>query len=669
MQVNNLFIGPQFQVNAESSFIRPGEVVQAVIKDRFGTNKATVIMKGQEFASKFEGKIPANDSVFVEVVRIDEKGQAIIKPISQDQTPSSNQNKLINDLMMKMGLDPTAHPELRDTLLHLSEKGYSLNKDDIATIKNFLAREQGSFDEKFSTIQALAQRKLEITATQLSAIHNVLQGKSAIGILQTYLQGLNFSLTQDVEQELAVSNNHVQTKNQLNKVNEILSSDIQIEKDTSNSTSIANPNEDMHSARIQQETNSENSDIKEEFSQTQKIDGQMKLSQAEQSIFDDAMKMLNLDSKNVIVTEITKKLSQMAIDFNKMKNDAVKYLDHISRVIEENKPISTTQVKQHLESTINKLDNAILKGNYMLYTDMSTEKQLLSASSQLAKAKDLIAKGSYSEATEIVKEVKTVLNNITFAPKDTKVMHYVSEQSLLHKETQAPKQLLSDLQQAMKPIFEQEPSARGVLETVKRMGLTHENQMAHALMGSSKSENEPNLKTTLLKMIQLEDGNPRKIQALEQSLSNLTGQQLLSKPNSQGTQNIFMQLPVLLDKEIENVKVYINSQKKGKGVDWENCSLYFVLGTKNLGDLGILVNANNRNLSITLKNNHERFAEKAKYFNEDSIQRLKEIGYNVGAINFRPFDEQKQENTSSLKAEKELSSTQITSEKGYDFKV
>lgn len=670
MQINNLFIGTQTQNNAGATTIRAGEVIQAVIKEKYGHNQATVMMKGQEYPATFEGDIPSKGNITVEVVRVDENGQAILKPLTEKATPPSNQNKLINDLMMKMGLDPNTHPELREALRHLSEKGYRLNEDHVSKVNQFINKEQGSYDEKFSTIQALALRRLEITALHLSAIHSALLENSGIGVLLEYLEESRSSLEKDAAQREAVPKNNEHTNKQLDKMNgsPTPSPDVQIDEGTSNGTSMSNPNTDNHKG-LQQELATENIDISEENPKSQNTDSQPVLTQREQAIINDATNMLNLDSKNILVTEITKKLSQLTIDFKKMKNDAVKYLEHINRAIEGNKPINTAQVKQQIESTINKLDNAILKGNYMLYTDMSTEKKLLSASSQLAKAKELMTKGSYSEANQIVKEVKTLLNNITFEPKVTKVMHFVSEQSLLKNEAQPPKPLLAELQQTIKPIIEQEPSARGVFETVKRMGLIHENQTAHALMGTSKSENEPNLKTTLMRMIQLEDGHPRNVQALEQSLTNLTGQQLLNKPNSSGMQNIFMQLPVMLDKEIENVKVYVNSQKKGKGVDWENCNLYFVLGTKHLGDIGVVVNAKNRNLSITLKNNHERFAEKATHFTEDSLQRLKEIGYNVGAINFKTFEEHKQEKTGPLKAENDVMPEQTSPERGYDFKV
>ena len=60
---------------------------------------------------------------------------------------------------------------------------------------------------------------------------------------------------------------------------------------------------------------------------------------------------------------------------------------------------------------------------------------------------------------------------------------------------------------------------------------------------------------------------------------------------------MFFNLPFLLGGKPENLKVYINSKNEGEQVQWENCSLYFLLDTKKLGDVGILLNSTDRNLS------------------------------------------------------------------------
>jgi hypothetical protein len=132
-------------------------------------------------------------------------------------------------------------------------------------------------------------------------------------------------------------------------------------------------------------------------------------------------------------------------------------------------------------------------------------------------------------------------------------------------------------------------------------------------------------------------------------------------------QNLFFQLPILLNKQAENVKVYVNSQKNGERIDWENCNLYFVLETKKLGEVGIMVSAVNRNLSITFKNDREELPKTFEPLTEVTKERLQEIGYHVGAIQIKPLNEP---SGSELKTDqKQNVFTPAYTEKGYDFSI
>ncbi len=105
------------------------------------------------------------------------------------------------------------------------------------------------------------------------------------------------------------------------------------------------------------------------------------------------------------------------------------------------------------------------------------------------------------------------------------------------------------------------------------------------------------------------------MQQVEQAVNNITGQQLLNKQDSSGMQNLFFQLPYLMEKQVENIKIYVNSRKDGDKVDWENCSIYFVLETKKLGDIGVLLSSSEKNVSLTFKSNKDKLDEKVCGFN------------------------------------------------------
>ncbi|MEH6948141.1 hypothetical protein V7068_13935 [Bacillus sp. JJ634] len=396
------------------------------------------------------------------------------------------------------------------------------------------------------------------------------------------------------------------------------------------------------------------------------------LSQAEQYAINEAVQTLKLDSQNIMVTEITKKLSQMAIDFKTLKREITRNLDNISKILKNRNILPQANVKQILESTIHKLDNAILKGDYLLYTDMSTEKKMLAASSQLAEVKKLLAKDEMSEANKIVKEVKANIENIVFKPSDVKVKHFVSDKLGLENFSSA-RQMASTVEQAVQPFTNSEPSARQMYDTIRKLGLTHEHDAGFSLVSKNGTPADPqqteNLKATLMKMVKNEEMKPQLMQQVEQTVNNITGQQLLNKQDSSGMQNLFFQLPYMMEKQVENIKIYVNSRKDGEKVDWENCSIYFVLETKRLGDIGVLLSSSEKNVSLTFRSNKEQLSEKLEGFTEVTQERFCEIGYQLQTMNVKPLNEpQASASTEEHVTEKAKLAPTFT-EKGYDFSI
>jgi hypothetical protein len=375
---------------------------------------------------------------------------------------------------------------------------------------------------------------------------------------------------------------------------------------------------------------------------------------------------LQLQTKDIIVQTITKKMSQVAIDFKNIKRDIMRNLETISQLIEKYKQSAQPQAKQLLETTIKQLDNAILKSDMMLFTDMTTEKQLMKASSQLAEARKRLNKGDYSGAQKIVKEVKDVLEKIKFKPSDVKVKHFVADESL--KFAGSPKEFLTHMNKTVQPVA-LEPSARQMFETIRRLGLTHDYEVAESLVFKGNKEEAPqqNMKAMFLKLAQ--SGNEQVAKQAEQALNNLTGQQLLNKFDAgANVQSFFFTLPLLLQNEVRSIKVYVNSRKDGERIDWENCSLYFLLETKKLGDIGILLNANERNLSITFRNDKEDFAEKIQPLMDVAKERLQEIGYRVTGVNVTKLTKENMQMEESKPISQTPSYATFT-EKGYDFTI
>ncbi|HHY74206.1 MAG TPA: hypothetical protein GX497_13485 [Bacillus bacterium] len=403
---------------------------------------------------------------------------------------------------------------------------------------------------------------------------------------------------------------------------------------------------------------------------------------------------LPLESKNLLVTKVTQKLAQATHDFRELKREITRNLDTIERLANMYKKNAYPQAKQILETTINKLDNAILKSDMMLFTDMKTEKQLMQASSQLADAKKLLAKGNHAEAAKIVHDIKALMDKINFKPSDQKVMHYVSKESMNVEPKSAQRQMLNQFDETARSYVRQEPSARQMYETVRSLGLNHDSDLAKSLVfqkgGNSQfnhghgaqeqqqnHEQQQNLKAVLMKLAQTggDEASTKIAQQAEQALNNLTGQQLLSKSDSGNTlQSMFFNLPLLLGEKPQNLQVFVNSKKEGQQVDWENCNLYFLIETKKLGDVGIMLSSTERSLSITIKNDKTGFKQKMEPIAAFTKEKLQEIGYNVGNINFTrmtPINSQQasgqQEKTN--KEEQQMQMRPVFTEKGMDFKI
>lgn len=382
---------------------------------------------------------------------------------------------------------------------------------------------------------------------------------------------------------------------------------------------------------------------------------ELSLSDDEQSLLNQAIQGLQLGSKDIVVTEISKKLSQMAIDFKQIKRDVSRHLDQSIKLIENQQP----QAKQLLESTIKQIDKALLKGEFMLYADMSTEKKLMQASSSLAEAKNLLSNGQMDEASKLVKEIKNTIEAILFKPSDVKVKHFVPADNLLRWE--------GDTQEHWKGAIQADQSGRHVFELIRKLGLMNEREAGQSLIARG---NQPeisqniNLKASLLGKLHSDDLHPKLAQQVEQAVNHITGQQLLNKPDSSGIQNLSLQLPLLLHKEVENVKVFINSQSDKEQIDWENCSLYFVMETRRLGEIGISLTATNRNLFVTFKSDKTDMNDKLLPLTDSVKERLQEVGYTIGSLQVKPMTERE-----SLKSPTTKHHSPALSVKGYDFTV
>lgn len=777
MQINmNGFLNTNKIADSSVSQLKQGMVTPLQIKERLSDSEALAVIKGQEMKVKFEGDLPENDRVNVEIVDVNENGTLNVKQTSMPQEAASSEES-VDDLMAKAGIDPAKSGELKQALAEVTKNGGQVTKETLLELQKFLTSEPGSLDEKLETIRMLQSKKLPITSTQLKAVHQALHGQRLSDSLNKLIDDFDLSIDFSSEKykpaaKQNLSNQLIKAlkeggyeeavdqyihslkgkgmdteslaflKNELLKVGQVFEAGKQIKdknvQDALKLQEIAmakltqalnktieaieptdSENNDLAKAaqlivkQIQKEPSFtkilqsmenfiENNDglnlsgmkesvakasnlneqgrelaarreLTEAFLELEKVHPELKqkdtlaLSEAEQYQVSQSVQALGLDSKNILVTEITKKLSQLTIDFKKTRQEITRNLSQISNMIEAKQ--QPAAIKQTLEATITKLDNTILKSDFLLYTDMATEKKLMTASSRLAAARDLLKQGRYPEANAIVKDIKGSVEKVIFQPSDARVKHFVSEQSLLMRNSSPNDLLARQIEQAIKPFPGEEPGVRQVYESIKKLGLMHETDLAQNLLSSKQVQEQTNLKASLLRMMQGDNLQPDAVKTVEQTAASLTGQQLLSKHDSTGQQQLFMQLPFLLEKQVENVKVFVNSQKQGGSIDWENCSLYFVLETKKMGEVGIMLNAQNSNLSLTFKNDQQNFQEKMEPLAVESLNRLADIGYHAGAIQFKPFTAKTVDIVKEQTGQTKQGGQHSLKQKGYDYTI
>lgn len=382
----------------------------------------------------------------------------------------------------------------------------------------------------------------------------------------------------------------------------------------------------------------------------------------------------NEATKTVIVTHITPKLRQAAEQFKNVKREVTRNLDMVQQIIQNTPRSALPQAKTILESAINTLDKAILKSDAMMLTDMGTEKKLMKASSQLAEARKLLAGGDHSSAVKIVQDVKAQLEQLTWKPADVKIRHLLLKQQAEINPTNISHRLTAEINNITTPHKTHDLSARGMFELVRSMGLNHDSEAAMNLAGQSgqSSDKQENMKSMLMRFLN-ENGQHPSAKSAEQALTQITGQQLLNKAETGSQQSMYFSFPVPLGDRKEEVKVMINARKEGQRIDWENCTLFFMVDTPKMGPTGIQVSITERQLAVTLKNDASDIEQKVSEAAKDYVPRLQEIGYRVSGMRFAPL------NSSEALADNEAaqqhnkpevpSSPANLTTKGFDFKI
>lgn len=720
----NMKIGQtQAQTNqvgrTESSIeLKKGDILSATIKERLPQNEAIIQLRGKDVQVKFEGSVPSSDKATIQVTGSNGEIPQVKAVVQGQQGQSSDSD--ISKVLRNLGASATS--ELKTAAKYVLDQGVPLSKDVVADLKAFLEKNPGVMNQKLETIKVIASKGLEITSLHLTSVHEALHGKPLSYQLSDLAKrvGLDRPLKQ-LERAAAAQDRLVQALEQaevggnselnslielVEQAKDMLQNQANLEKVIQQiSVNLVNHpqldqqqiekmsklgNQALHLKQVGLEHVGRNKLMEElQHIEHDLIDG-VKDQSKDQSFIqektlgeesdnyqlnDELLAGLKLDSKDIVITHVTDRMAQATAQFRELKREATRNLDAMIKFTEDTKTNVYPQIKQVLQSTIDVIDKAILKSDFIMFADMATEKQLMSISMDLATAKKHVADGRNDQAATLLREIKTKLEELNWRPADVRVRHILTHEQLI-RESDSTKQEFMHYVDQVSGAERSERSARNTFELIRSLGLNYDSEVAQSLVSSQEGRNEEhvqqNMKAVMMKLLNT-DGDfplePRGDQQVKEILQNITGQQLLNKSETGSPfQTMFFSLPLMMGANMETVKLYVNSKKDGEKIDWENCSLYFLMDTKKLGETGIFLTANNRNLSITLKNDHPIFKEKMEAIADRCKDNLKEIGYNISAINFTKLSNEKEipnQNTISQP------STPIarTTAKGFDFSV
>ncbi|MDD2492247.1 MAG: hypothetical protein PHV12_08685 [Bacteroidales bacterium] len=527
-------------------------------------------------------------------------------------------------------------PEVKQALEEIFGRDIPLDKEAIQALKTYIDRFPGSLDEKIQVIEALLGKDLDININNMKLVHEAMYGREISKIIEEIESGAKdmASLVQEIKNLLAKGIH-------LGKISDFLESEIEatdmstevkaiLTKAANESRQAASYNMDDLGQKIILKALKDVSEKISKKSPDNIIEASPAMQgEAEEEYIRATLGAAALGGKEYLVVEISTRLKEASQSFKELKKDMTNNLDMAVRYIKESGGANIQNARLSLQKTIDTLDKVILKGDIALFADMKLEKELVKADSDLQKAKMLLDRGEYDKAWKLVDKVRSTIETINWKPSNNRIIHYASLKEGLTESANSEDKLKAALKGLTENFTKEDYSPRKIYDAIRLLGGDHEGETARFLAGEKLKEEDlhNNVKSLLLKLSE-------KDSPMAELSQKISGSQLLNKADNGPMQTMFFALPLLIDGNMSDIKVYVNSKKDEKKLDWQNCSIFFLINTKKLGETGILLQASGGNLSITVKNDREDMKERVSPLLQGFKENLKELGYEVGNIGF-----------------------------------
>ncbi|MBN6186950.1 NfeD family protein [Aneurinibacillus sp. BA2021] len=345
-------------------------------------------------------------------------------------------------------------------------------------------------------------------------------------------------------------------------------------------------------------------------------------------------------------------LREVGREFTQLKKEITNNVERMTQFIEQKIPQAPSYIQRIVEPTIEMVNRLVNKGEFALFADMEFEHSVLKISGELQQVKGMLDKGRQDEALQLFHRVKGELEKLHWQPSYMKVERFFSK-TTLDGEMRNPFQTYGQSWQ------EGTLTGRGVQEMMRSVGYTHEKEamdwllrregMAHAGSGRFGGElQDPadappsSMKSHLLDSMD-RSLTPRAREVMEQALSNITGQQLLSRQEPTAPiQTMHIQLPLPWEEGMHTAELQVHARNNGQQMDWENCSLFFFLDTPKFGETGVSVMVVNREMTIRVQNDHPHIDKVFGPYVPQMEEALHQLGYRINGVTFTPIGQEKQ---------------------------
>lgn len=549
-------------------------------------------------------------------------------------------------------VEATSEVDMIEAIFEAENK--EMSKEDLKVVQNFIEGTPGSLSEKLETLKMVLQKDIPLSGKHLKQVHLALNF-SLPEVIKDHIETSDSKETPDNDK---TAKEDVYQKKIFNDVSKILFETLNKGEKLSDNVKVVvgdNKPEILPHSDIIKETQIEIvSDVQVEINEDVPVDYTSEKAVEEVEMDDSFLEPLEMISEMIsdlmpesankvlkfVEVKVTKEMTVAKTTFDVIQKNVVNKLEQITP---KNLPVDGKEV---LAAVIDKLDHVLMKSDITLYTDMETERDLLSSSSLLDRGRVLI-KDQPEKAFEIIQKVQKQIAKISFNPSKEKIF------GVLQKEFNKNVQVENEKNYALQLSSDMGVSPRSVLETLRALGINHEVEVSEILNKSDKSafKSVENMKSILMK---LESSSEEKV---VKSLDHITGQQLVNKLDVKGMkQHLMFHLPVQTQTDVKDMKIHVNGQKNNQKMDWQNSRLYFVVHLDSIGDTGILVEVHGGQLSMTIKNDSEGLEENMTNIMSEATDRLESVGFVPNRIKFDRLTKEIKEETTKV----------VTLDEGFD---